>query len=884
MKTAEIKKRWLDFFESKDHTVVPSASLISEDPSLLFTVAGMVPFIPYMTGLMPAPYSRATSVQKCVRTLDIEEVGKTTRHGTFFQMNGNFSFGDYFKRDAISFAWEFLTSPVEAGGLGLEKDKLWATVYQDDDESIALWLELSEIPLERIQKRGMADNYWSTGQPGPAGPCSEIYFDRGPEYGVEGGPEADENRYIEIWNLVFMQYERGLGSGKDSFEILGELPSKNIDTGMGLERVAFLMQGVENLYEIDQVRPVLDLAAELAGKTYGANEEDDIRLRVVADHVRSALMLIGDGVSPGNDGRGYVLRRLLRRTVRAMRLLGVNEPVFGKLFLTSKNAMVDAYPELETEFKRINTTVLSEEEAFLRTLTSGTQVLETAIATAKAARKKSLSGETSFLLHDTYGFPIDLTVEIAEENDLTVDRDDFTALMSEQKNRAKADAKMKKAGNTDLSVYGDFRMQGVTKFTGYEELVSNGKVLGIISDGQQVTKANAGAIVEVILDETSFYAESGGQTADAGTIYGDGFSLEVLDVQKPVKGLVSHKALVKTGELGVGQVATTAVDSDWRVGAAQAHSATHVVHAALRQALGPTALQSGSYNKPGYMRLDFSWTQALSSETKSEIEEIANLAIRSDLAVSAQFMTLPEAREWGAVALFGETYDESVRVVQIGGPWSRELCGGTHVSRSAQIGLVSITNESSVGSGSRRLEALVGMEALRSLTQERVLLHKIAEQLKSTPVSASEKLEALLLEVKDMQRLLAVVQSQKLAGLVPELLKSVNAAGNYKVLAREIENVTSSDALRDLTLRLRDELSGTAAVVALAAVIEGKPVVIVAANQDAQDKGAKAGDLVRLASQILGGGGGGKADMAQGGGSDASKIAEALLAITESLR
>jgi len=883
MKTAEIKKRWLDFFESKDHTVVPSASLISEDPSLLFTVAGMVPFIPYMTGLMPAPFARATSVQKCVRTLDIEEVGKTTRHGTFFQMNGNFSFGDYFKRDAISFAWEFLTSPVESGGLGLEKDKLWATVYQDDDESIALWLELSEIPLERIQKRGMADNYWSTGQPGPAGPCSEIYFDRGPEYGVEGGPEADENRYIEIWNLVFMQYERGLGSGKDSFEILGELPSKNIDTGMGLERVAFLMQGVENLYEIDQVRPVLDLAAALAGKTYGANEEDDIRLRVVADHVRSALMLIGDGVSPGNDGRGYVLRRLLRRTVRAMRLLGVNEPVFGKLFITSKNAMVDAYPELETEFKRINTTVLAEEEAFLRTLTSGTQVLEAAIATAKAAGQISLSGETSFLLHDTYGFPIDLTVEIAEENDLTVDRDDFTALMSEQKNRAKADAKMKKAGNTDLSVYGDFRMQGVTKFTGYEELVSNGKVLGIISDGQQVTKASAGEIVEVILDETSFYAESGGQSADAGTIYGDGFSLEVLDVQKPVKGLVSHKAIVRTGELGVGLIATTAVDSDWRVGAAQAHSATHVVHAALRQALGPTALQSGSYNKPGYMRLDFSWTQALSAETKSEIEEIANLAIRSDLAVSAQYMSLPEAREWGAVALFGETYDESVRVVQIGGPWSRELCGGTHVSRSAQIGLVSITNESSVGSGSRRLEALVGLEALHSLTQERVLLHKIAEQLKSAPASAGLKLEALLLEVKDMQRQLSAVQSQKLAGLVPELLKSVTSAGKYKVLAREIENVTSSDALRDLTVKLRDEFSSEPGVVALAAVVDGKPVVIVAANKDAQDLGAKAGDLVRLASQILGGGGGGKADMAQGGGSDASKIADALQAITESL-
>jgi alanyl-tRNA synthetase len=884
MKTAEIKKRWLDFFESKDHVVVPSASLISEDPSLLFTVAGMVPFIPYMTGLMPAPYARATSVQKCVRTLDIEEVGKTTRHGTFFQMNGNFSFGDYFKRDAISFAWEFLTTSQDKGGLGLEKDKLWATVFQDDEESIALWLELSEIPLERIQKRGMADNYWSTGQPGPAGPCSEIYYDRGPEYGAEGGPEADENRYIEIWNLVFMQYERGLGTGKDNFEILGELPSKNIDTGMGLERVAFLMQSVENLYEIDQVRPVLDLAAKLSGKTYGDNLDDDIRLRVVADHVRSALMLIGDGVSPGNDGRGYVLRRLLRRTVRAMRLLGVNEPVFGQLFTTSKNAMVDAYPELENEFKRIHTTVLAEEEAFLRTLTSGTQVLESAIEQAVMAGEKVLSGETSFLLHDTYGFPIDLTVEIAEENSLSVDREAFTALMAEQKNRAKADAKMKKAGNTDLSVYGDFRMQGTTKFTGYEDLVTSAKVMGIIADGEQVQKASVGNIVEVILDETSFYAESGGQVADAGTIHADGLILEVLDVQKPVKGLVSHKAIIRQGELGVGTTVTTSVDPDWRLGAAQAHSATHVVHAALRQALGPTALQSGSYNKPGYMRLDFSWTSALSSETKSEIEEIANLAIRADLAVSAQFMTLPEAREWGAVALFGETYDESVRVVQIGGPWSRELCGGTHVSRSSQIGLVSITNESSVGSGSRRLEALVGMEALRSLTQERVLLHKIAEQLKSTPLLASEKLELLLSEVKEMQRTIAQAEGQKLATLVPELLKTTQSIGNFTTLFSVIKTVSSVDALRDLAIKLRDELGENASVIALAAVIEGKPALIVTANPAAQKQGAKAGDLVRLGSQVLGGGGGGKADIAQGGGTDSSKIADALQAVLESLR
>jgi len=884
MKTAEIKNRWLAFFESKEHQVVPSASLISEDPSLLFTVAGMVPFIPFMTGIIPAPYKRATSVQKCVRTLDIEEVGKTTRHGTFFQMNGNFSFGDYFKKEAIAYAWEFLTSATSAGGLGLDKEKLWVTVFQDDEEAISLWLELSDIPLERIQRRGMADNYWSTGQPGPAGPCSEIYYDRGPDYGVEGGPVADENRYIEIWNLVFMQYERGLGTGKDNFEILRELPSKNIDTGMGLERVAFLMQGVENLYEIDQVRPVLDLAAELSGKIYGASEDDDVRLRVVADHVRSALMLIGDGVSPGNDGRGYVLRRLLRRTVRAMRLLGVNEPVFGRLFLTSKNAMVEAYPELETEYSRINSTVLAEEEAFLRTLTSGTTVLETAINEAKKAGAKSLSGETSFLLHDTYGFPIDLTVEIADENDLSVDRDAFTDLMSEQRNRAKADAKLKKAGNTDLSIYGEYRMQGATKFTGYEELNSTGTVIGLIEDSEQVTKAQAGSIVEVILDETSFYAESGGQSADAGTIFGDGFLLEVLDVQKPVKGLVSHKVLVRSGEFGIGTRVTTSVDADWRLGAAQAHSATHVVHAALRQTLGPTALQSGSFNKPGYMRLDFSWNAALSAETKSEIEEISNLAIRQDLAVSAAYMSLPEARDWGAVALFGETYDESVRVVQIGGPWSRELCGGTHVSRSSQIGLVSVTNESSVGSGSRRIEALVGIDALRALTQERVLLHQIAEQLKTSTLSAGEKLEALLSELKESQRLLALAQAQQLATQIPAILNTVVETGKYKLVAQEITNVPNVDSLRNLAIKLRDNLSQESAVVALVGQVEGKPFLVVTCNALAQTNGAKAGDLVKIGAQVLGGGGGGKSDIAQGAGSDLTKIAEALKAISESLR
>ncbi len=883
MKTAEIQRRWLKFFESKDHVVVPSASLISEDPSLLFTVAGMVPFIPFMTGLIPAPYARATSVQKCVRTLDIEEVGKTTRHGTFFQMNGNFSFGDYFKKEAIAFAWEFLTSSTEAGGLGLDKELLWVTVFHDDEESIEIWREVSDIPLDRIQKRGMKDNYWSTGQPGPAGPCSEIYYDRGPAYGVEGGPEADEDRYIEIWNLVFMQYERGQGTGKDNFEILGELPKKNIDTGMGLERVAFLMQGVENLYEIDQVRPVLDLAAELSGKTYGADENDDVRLRVVADHVRSALMLISDGVSPGNDGRGYVLRRLLRRTVRAMRLLGVNEPVFAKLFQTSKNAMVDAYPDLEEQYSRIDATVRAEEEAFLRTLVSGTSVLDTAIEAVKSAGKSELDGSTTFLLHDTYGFPIDLTVEIAEESGLTVDRESFTGLMLEQKTRAKADAKLKKSGATDLSVYGEYRTLGLTRFTGYESLEAEGRVLGIIQDGNSVSTAEAGSVVEVILDETSFYAESGGQAADAGLILGNGFELEVLDVQKPVKGLVSHKVVVKSGGVELENLVRTSVDSNWRLGAAQSHSGTHVVHAALRQVLGPTALQSGSYNKPGYLRLDFSWNSSLSAETRSEIEEISNIAIRSDLAVSAQFMSLPEAKTWGAVALFGETYDESVRVVEIGGPWSRELCGGTHVSRSSQIGLVSITNESSVGSGSRRLEALVGLDAISSFNRDRLALHAIAEALKTSPANATERISQFLQEMKDTQKELATFQSAALSSRVPELLASGKDLTKATLITATIDQVANVETLRDLAIKVRDLSNQKATVIAIFGVVDGKPALVVVANELAQNNGVRAGELVKTASQVLGGGGGGKSDIAQGGGTNVSEIPNALQAIVESL-
>ena len=882
MRTAEIRRRWLDFFASKNHTVVPSASLISEDPSLLFTVAGMVPFIPYMSGLVPAPYARATSVQKCIRTLDIEEVGKTTRHGTFFQMNGNFSFGDYFKREAIAFAWEFLTGSLESGCLALDPELLWVTVYKDDDEAIELWREVADIPMERIQRLGMKDNFWSTGQPGPSGPCSEIYYDRGPDYGKEGGPAVDDDRYIEIWNLVFMQYERGKGIGKDDFEILGDLPKKNIDTGMGLERVAFLMQGVENLYEIDEVRPVLDLAAELSGKLYGHSVDDDVRLRVVADHIRSALMLIGDGVTPGNDGRGYVLRRLLRRSIRAMRLMGVSKPVIGSLIEASMHAMKESYPELQDDFSRISATAVAEEDAFLRTLTSGSLVLDQSIADVKSGKGSALAGDAAFLLHDTYGFPIDLTVEIAEEAGITVDREGFTSLMAEQRDRAKADAREKKLGGTDLSVYSDFRSKGVTKFTGYDELESSGRVLGLIHEGVAVTDLPKGSVGEVILDTTSLYAESGGQAADAGLILGDGFELEVLDVQKPIKGLISHKVLVRSGQVSLDAVAKTQVDENWRLGACQAHSGTHVLHAALRQVLGPSALQSGSYNKPGYLRLDFAWNQALSAETKSELEEVSNLAIRRDLAVSAHLMSQTEAKDFGAVALFGETYDELVRVVQVGGPWSRELCGGTHVSRSSQIGLLALGAESSVGSGSRRIEAFVGIEAFRSLALERALVSRLADLAKVPVGSLEDKLSATFDELRSVQKRLASFEQQAQANKVPQWLAAAKTIGSNKVVFAEVGELDSAEPLRGIATQLRQEL-GTESVVFVSAVIADKPAILVACGEGARARGVKAGALVKLASSILGGGGGGKDDLAQGGGTDVSALPAAISAIEKEL-
>ena len=890
MLSQEISKRWIDFFASRGHTVVPSASLISNEPGAMFTIAGMVPFIPYFLGRETPPFSRATSVQKCIRTLDIEEVGKTARHGTFFQMAGNFSFGDYFKEQAIPFAYELLTTPQDKGGFGLDPERLWVTIYEGDDEAFDIWHNKVGFPAERIQRMGMKENYWSTGQPGPAGPDSEIFYDRGPAYGKEGGPAADDDRYIEIWNLVFMQYQRGEGIGKDDFEILGDLPKKNIDTGLGVERLAMLLQGVENFYETDQVRPVLDAASELSGKKYHGSEsaedegyEDDVRMRVVADHIRSSLMLIADGVTPSNEGRGYILRRLMRRAIRAMRLLGVTEPCLPVLFPASRDAMKGAFPYVADDFERISRIAYAEEKAFLHTIETGTERLEEAVAAAKKDGSNAVSGAEAFALHDTYGFPIDLTLEMAAEAGVKVDEKSFRELMAEQRHRAQADAKAKKGAFADLSELRKLVDERGSIFTGYTELRTETKLRAILVDGVSVPAAKAGDKIEVVLDETPFYAEAGGQAADTGVITGNGFIIDVQDVQQPVKGLSVHRAVVREGEVHTGADVVAQVDVQRRRDGEKAHSGTHIIHAALHQVLGNEATQRGSFNKEGYLRFDFAWGEGLSESAKREVEEVANLAIRDNHEVITREMPLAEAKALGAMSLFGEKYGDVVRVVEIGGEFSRELCGGTHVGSSAEIGSLTLLTESSVGSGNRRVEALVGLDSFNHLAAERTLVNQLTGLMKvQSSADLPEKINQTLSKLKAAEKELAQLRREKLQAEAGKLLENAQTIGSVRVLAHDAGEL-DANGVRELALDLRSRFGSEAAVVAVVGVANGRPVILVATNEGAREAGVKAGALVRVAAGVLGGGGGGKDDVAQGGGQDASKIGAALDAVRDAI-
>ena len=890
MLSQEISKRWIDFFASRGHTVVPSASLISNEPGAMFTIAGMVPFIPYFLGRETPPFSRATSVQKCIRTLDIEEVGKTARHGTFFQMAGNFSFGDYFKEKAIPFAYELLTTPQDKGGFGLDPERLWVTIYEGDEEAYEIWTKTVGFPSERIQRMGMKENYWSTGQPGPAGPDSEIFYDRGPAYGKEGGPAADDDRYIEIWNLVFMQYQRGEGIGKDDFEILGDLPKKNIDTGLGVERLAMLLQGVENFYETDQVRPVLDAASKLSGKKYHGSEsaedegyEDDVRMRVVADHIRSSLMLIADGVTPSNEGRGYILRRLMRRAIRAMRLLGVTEPCLPVLFPASRDAMKGAFPYVADDFERISRIAYAEEKAFLHTIETGTERLEEAVAAAKKDGSNAVSGAEAFALHDTYGFPIDLTLEMAAEAGVKVDEKSFRELMAEQRHRAQADAKAKKGAFADLSELRKLVDERGSIFTGYTELRTETKLRAILVDGVSVPAAKAGDKIEVVLDETPFYAEAGGQAADTGVITGNGFIIDVQDVQQPVKGLSVHRAVVREGEVHTGADVVAQVDVQRRRDGEKAHSGTHIIHAALHQVLGNEATQRGSFNKEGYLRFDFAWSEGLSESAKREVEEVANLAIRDNHEVITREMPLAEAKALGAMSLFGEKYGDVVRVVEIGGEFSRELCGGTHVGSSAEIGSLSLLTEGSVGSGNRRVEALVGLDSFNHLAAERTLVNQLTGLMKvQSSADLPEKINQTLAKLKAAEKELAQLRREKLQAEAGKLLENAQTIGSVRVLAHDAGEL-DANGVRDLALDLRSRFGSEVAVVAVVGVANGRPVVLVATNEGAREAGVKAGALVRVAAGVLGGGGGGKDDVAQGGGQDASKIGAALDAVRDAI-
>jgi alanyl-tRNA synthetase len=898
MESAEIARRFLAYFKQQGHAIVPSASLVADDPTVLFVIAGMQPFKPYLLGQQTPPWKRAADVQKCVRTLDIEEVGKTTRHATFFQMLGNWSFGDYFKEGAIRYAWELLTRSEADGGFGFPEDKLWATVLHGDDEAAAIWRDQIGLPEDRIQARGLTDNYWSMGVPGPGGPCSEIYYDRGPDYGRDGGPEADEDRFLEVWNLVFMQDSISKFRSKDDFDIEGPLPSKNVDTGMGLERMASILQGVDNLYEIDTTWKILDRAAELTEQSYGRDTRADVSLRVIADHVRSAVMLVEDGVLPANEGRGYVLRRIMRRSIRNLRLLSGSQRGGGtqsgehfmhELTAVAIEAMAPLYPELLRDAPNIHTVIDAEEAAFASTLRTGTAIFEAAVEENKRKNRANISGEQAFQLHDTYGFPIDLTLEMAAEQGLSVDEDGFRRLMSEQRERAKKDAAEKKTGNVDVSVFADMlERSGSVTFTGYDQISGEAMVLGLLVDGVPVTNAGAVTELDVILDRTPFYAEGGGQLADSGVITTDSGIVDVSDVQTPLTGLIVHRGRVRSGEIITGTPAHAEIDIERRRALSRSHTATHLVHRALRNALGESAAQAGSENSPGRLRFDFTAQGAVPLSVLRDSEDEVNAVLVNDLDVHAYYTSQEEAREMGALALFGEKYGDRVRVVEVG-DYSRELCGGTHVVRSGQLGLVKVLGESSIGSGVRRIEALVGLDAFRFLARESVLVNQLSEQLKAPREQLPERISGVLTRLRDAERELQRLRAARLLESAEQIAAGAEDISGMALVAHRVPHGTDPDDIRKLALDVRGRVPRSRpAVVMIVGVPVDRPVVVVAVNEAGRGFGLSAGNLVGVAARALGGGGGGRPDVAQGGGApiapDSSVVDEAFGAVRAALR
>ncbi|WP_338817927.1 Alanine--tRNA ligase [Moorella thermoacetica] len=865
----ELRERFLKFFASKGHTIVHSSSLVpANDPTLLFTNAGMVQFKDVYLGLDRRPFTRATTAQKCVRAggkhNDLDTVGRTARHHTFFEMLGNFSFGDYFKREAITYAWEFLTRVLE-----LPPERLWVTVYQEDDEAYQLWQEIAGIPAERIVRMGEKDNFWAMGDTGPCGPCSEIIYDRGPEHACSSTPCAlgacDCDRWLEIWNLVFMQYER------DSNGNLSPLPRPSIDTGMGLERVASVLQGVDSNFDTDLIAPLIKAVEKITGRTYDPGEAG-FPFRVIADHARSCTFLIADGILPGNEGRSYVLRRILRRAARFGKALGIDEPFLYRLVDTVVAIMGGAYPEVAEQQEHIARVIEQEEIRFHETLNDGLKVLNGILERARQEGREVVSGLEAFTLYDTYGFPLDLTEEIAGEGGFKVDRDGFEKAMAAQRERARAAREDVKAYDFALAFAGALEDISGTAFTGYDQLEDKGTVLALFQEGARVTSLEANATGYVVLDRTPCYPEGGGQVGDRGELKWSGGQARVEDTRRLPDGKIVHQINVTAGTLVVGQEVEIAVDRERRQATARNHTVTHLLHRALKNILGEHVNQAGSLVTPERLRFDFTHFAPLTGEELRAVEAEVNQKILANLPVTTLETSYQEAKAMGATALFGEKYGERVRVVKIDA-YSMELCGGTHLGSTSEAGSFRLVSESGIGAGVRRVEAVTGAAALEMALQDRQELATIAGLLKVPPAQAIQRVRHLLEQNKENERELAQLRNELASYTIDKLLDRVQEVAGVPVLPARVQ-ITDPEALREMAERLRSRLGS--GVVVLGSQHDGRVNFVAMVSKDLVQRGIHAGNLLREVARIASGGGGGRADMAQAGGKDPGKLDQAL--------